>query len=259
MAERRGPGCGSNRRRPFGLALALGSVVLLASCAPQGSRPVAAPVAQEAPPGFPDVDYRQAAARGEAVYRIEPERSLVAIEVRRGGPLARLGHDHVVSSRSVQGYVTLGQRRADLTVPLDRLIVDDAELRKAAGFDTQPSTADVEGTRINMLERILQAERYPRLVVQVRQGAGVPGGAGAAGNVGAGDDMEIAITLHGVTRKQQIPVRLEVERDAIVARGAFSVLQSDFGIMPFALLGGIIQVQDRLSVSFELRGRRFTP
>ncbi len=251
MAERPGVGRGSNRRRPFGLALALGSVLLLASCAPQGPRPAGAPVAQEAPPGFPDVDYRQAAARGEAVYRIEPERSLVAIEVRRGGPLARLGHDHVVSSRGVQGYVTLGQRRADLTVPLDRLIVDDAELRKAAGFDTQPSTADIEGTRINMLERVLQAERYPRLVVQVRQAVD------AAAR--AGDDMEIAITLHGVTRKQQLPVQLEVERDAIVARGAFSVLQSDFGIMPFALLGGIIQVQDRLSVRFELRGRRFTP
>ena len=251
MAERPGAGRGMDLRRLSPQVSALAMALLLASCAPQGPRPAVAPVAQEAPPGFPDVDYRQAAARGEAVYRIEPERSLVAIEVRRGGPLARFGHDHVVSSRSVQGYVALGQRRADLSVLLDRLIVDDPELRKAAGFDTQPSTADIEGTRINMLERVLQAERHPRLAVQVRQAAG------AAGR--AGDDMEIAVTLNGVTRKQQIPVQLEVERGAIVARGAFSVLQSDFGITPFAILGGAIAVQDRLAVRFELRGRRFTP
>lgn len=251
----KGPGTGrrGDRRGSSGLVLALVSVLLLSSCAPQGPRPASPPVAQEAPPGFPDVDYRQAAARGEAVYRIEPERSLVAIDVRRGGPLARLGHDHVVSSRGVQGYVTLGLRRADLYVALDRLAVDDPALRKAAGFDTQPSTADIEGTRANMLERVLQVERHPRLLVQVRQGAGGTGGAKA------GDDMEIAITLHGVTRKQQIPVQLEVDRDSITARGAFSVLQSDFGITPFSILGGAIAVQDRLAVRFELRGKRFTP
>ena len=239
----------TGRRILPGAVLALFSVLLFSSCAPQGPRPAAAPVVLEVSPEFPDVDYRQAALRGEAVYRIEPERSLVAIEVRRGGPLARLGHDHVVSSRSVQGYVTLGLRRADLVVALDRLMVDDPGLRKAAGFDTQPSAADIEATRVNMLDRVLQLERHPRLLVQVRQASGAVAGAA----------MEAAIVLNGVTRRVQLPVQLDVDKESITARGTFSVLQSDFGISPFSILGGAIAVQDRLSVRFELRGKRFAP
>ena len=42
-----------------------------------------------APPGdTTDAYYREAAARGSAVYRIDPARSLAVIEVRRGGVLA---------------------------------------------------------------------------------------------------------------------------------------------------------------------------
>ncbi len=249
MAEHTGMWRRTGRRILPGAVLALFSVLLFSSCAPQGSRPTPAPVALEVSPEFPDVDYRQAALRGEAVYRIEPERSLVAIEVRRGGPLARLGHDHVVSSRSVQGYVTLGLRRADLVVALDRLMVDDPGLRKAAGFDTQPSAADIEATRVNMLDRVLQLERHPRLLVQVRQASGAVAGAA----------MEAAIVLNGVTRRVQLPVQLDVDKESITARGTFSVLQSDFGISPFSILGGAIAVQDRLSVRFELRGKRFAP
>ena len=249
MAEHTGMRRRTGRRIFPGTALALLSLWLFSSCAPQGPRPAAAPVVLEVSPEFPDVDYRQAALRGEAVYRIEPERSLVAIEVRRGGPLARLGHDHVVSSRSVQGYVTLGLRRADLVVALDRLMVDDPGLRKAAGFDTQPSAADIEATRVNMLDRVLQLERHPRLLVQVRQASGAVAGAA----------MEAAIVLNGVTRRVQLPVQLDVDKESITARGTFSVLQSDFGISPFSILGGAIAVQDRLSVRFELRGKRFAP
>ena len=229
------------------------AAIVSAACAPQSPRQVASPAATELPAEFPDIDYQQAAARGEPVYRIEPERSLVVIEVRRGGLLARLGHDHVVASRGVQGYVTLGQRRADLYVALDRLTIDEAALRVAAGFDTQPSPSDIEGTRANMLDKVLQVERHPRLLVRVRPRARGDGGVGDSG------DMEAAITLHGVTRTLPVAVRLEGDRDMVTASGTFSVLQSDFGITPFTILGGAIQVQDRLAVRFELRAKRFRP
>ncbi|MBM3346765.1 MAG: YceI family protein, partial [Betaproteobacteria bacterium] len=180
---------------------------------------------------------------------------------------ARFGHDHVVASRHVQGWITLGTNagvgqlpppaagrpRADLSVALDRLTVDEPALRAAAGFDTQPSAQDIAGTRTNMLDKVLQAERHPRLLVQVRQSARAIFGAGDA------SDMEAVITLHGVTRTLPVRVALEGDRNALAARGSFTVLQSDFGIQPFAILGGAIQVQDRLAVRFELQARRFTP
>ena len=47
--------------------------------------------------------YRTAAASGTAVYAIDPGASLVAVTVRRGGLMARLGHDHVVASHTLTG------------------------------------------------------------------------------------------------------------------------------------------------------------
>ena len=136
---------------------------LLAGCAEllQLEAPVAPPAE------FPEGDYQQLLKAGKPVYRVDPGESLVVIEVRRGGSLARLGHDHVVASHDVTGYIAPGEGRADLYVALAKLVVDEPELRKEAGFDTQPSESDIEGTRSNMLGHVLEAERYPFALIAV--------------------------------------------------------------------------------------------
>src|SRR5882672_3811090 len=113
------------------------------------------------PPEFPEGYYQQAVKTGKPVYRIDPAQSLIVIEVRRSGSLARLGHDHVVASHDVTGYIAPGEGRADLYVALARLTVDKPALRVEAGFETQPTESDIEGTRSNMLTRVLEAEKFP--------------------------------------------------------------------------------------------------
>ena len=85
-----------------------------AGCAPPLQRPTE-PV-EQVPAAFPAQHYLAAIARGEPVFRIDAARSLVVIEVRRAGSLARLGHDHVVASPDVQGYVAPKEGMADLYV-----------------------------------------------------------------------------------------------------------------------------------------------
>src|SRR5882672_8391664 len=101
----------------FRLRAAVLAAALAAGCA-QLQR-VEAPVAP--PPEFPEGYYQQALKAGKPVYRIDPAESLIVIEVRRGGSLARLGHDHVVASHEVTGYIAPGEGRADLYVALARL------------------------------------------------------------------------------------------------------------------------------------------
>ena len=62
-------------------------------------------------------------AGSRSTKSIRPSR--IVIEVRRGGTLAQLGHDHVVVSHDVAGYVAPAEGRADLYVRLDRLVVDE--------------------------------------------------------------------------------------------------------------------------------------
>jgi len=217
---------------------------LLSACAPQ----VPTLVRPEAsgPASFPEAYYRQAIERRQPVFSVDPERSVIVIEVRRAGSLARLGHDHVVASHDVRGYVAPDACRSDLYVALDRLVVDEPGLRREAGFDTEPSAVDVTGTRQNMLEKVLEAGRYPLALVSV---TGVDTGAKDAG-------LDVAITLHGATRTFRVPAKVEIVADAIDVTGELAFDQTEFGITPFSILGGAVQVRDKVNLRFHIHARR---
>jgi len=230
------------RSRALRLAAALLSTVL-AACAPLLRGPVQAPAAP--PADFPEGYYREAAAQGKPVFRVDSRESLVVIEVRRSGSLARLGHDHVVASHEVGGYVAPDEGRADLYVALARLAVDEAALRAGAGFDTQPTESDIQGTRANMLEKVLEAEKFPFALIQV-----------SGANTMRGDvTLNVVITLHGSTRTLQVPARIEADAGGMSVTGGFSFDQTDFGIAPYSLLGGAIAVQNRVDLRFRIIAR----
>lgn len=233
--------------RRFLAAVAAGLfAVLMQACAPLAPPPGGiAP----APPGFPDEDYRRAAAAGEAVFHIDAARSLALVEVRRGGSLAFLGHDHVVASHGLQGYVLPAAGRADLYLRLDELVVDEAELRAAAGFDTSPTAEDIAATRSNMLDKVLHAGTHPHLWLRVERVRAV-----AEGVV-----LDTIITLNGVTRRLEVPARLDGTADVIRISGRFTLSQRDFGIEPFSVFGGALQVQDALALQFRIEARQLAP
>jgi hypothetical protein len=106
-------------------------------------------------------------APGQPVYEVDPASSRIVIEVRRGGALAQLGHDHVVVSHDVAGYVAPVEARADLYVRLERLVVDEAAERAEAHFESQPPDDAIAGTRENMLRK-LDAAAHPFAVIGVR-------------------------------------------------------------------------------------------
>lgn len=218
------------------------AALLLSACAPQVRE---APPARNAPAEFPRAFYEQAAAQGKTVLRVDPGSSLAVLVVRRGGSLARFGHDHVVASHGLQGYVAPDAGRADLYIALDDLKVDEPALRAEAGLDTQPSDADIAGTRTNMQEKVLETARFPFALIQATRADG--------------GKLKVEITLHGIRRAFEIPARLEKQGDEITAQGRFAFNQSDFGITPFSILGGAVQVQDRLELRFRVRARKGGP
>jgi hypothetical protein len=216
---------------------------LIAACAPHATR---VPDAESRPPAnYPEAYYREVAARGSPVFRVEPASSLVVIEVRRGGSLARLGHDHVVASHDVQGLVAPGEGRSDLYVALDRLVVDEPALRAEAKLDTQPTDEDIAGTRHNMLNT-LQANEFPFALVNIARGDAD----------GAGTELSVTITLHGTSRTMRVPVQIDVGADEVRVDGGLSLRQTDFGIKPLSVLGGAVQVQDLVDLRFRIRALR---
>jgi len=231
--------------------LVLCQLALLAS----GCAGRVAPVARtgELPTDFPVGRYERAAAQGAAVYRVDPDRSLLQIVAGRDGALARMGHDHLVASRDLQGYLMLTadgtHLQADIVAPLDRMSVDEPGLRADAGLPAEVPDDAREGTRANMLAS-LEADDYPW--VSVGTDALLPGQ--GAREVGA--NLRVIVILHGVSREIEVPVSAVIDADHISAETAFTIRQTDFGVEPYSVFGGALRVKDELSIRARLQAFR---
>jgi len=230
--------------RKLRLVLLLAAAAV-AACVPQEVRPPGAGPVAAAPDGLKR-EYDGLARSGQPVFEVDPARSIVTIEVRRAGTLANLGHDHVVAGHDVRGYIAPREGRADVYIRVADLVVDEAQLREAAGFDTQPSAADIAGTRNNMLARVLHSDEQPFVVVSV---TGVR--ADATQRV-----IHPTLIVNGIQRVQDVDAAIETTGESIRVTGQTVVLQTDFGIRPFSILGGALQVADALTVRFDLLARR---
>jgi polyisoprenoid-binding protein YceI len=230
------------RARLVGAILIAGA---LASCSVPA--PVPVPVAREGqqPAGFPEAYYLDAARRGVAVYAIDPRSSLVVIEVRRAGTLAQLGHDHVVASHDTHGYVAPADGRADLYIRLDQLAVDERDLRAEAKLDSQPPDDAIAGTRDNMLRK-LGADEHPYAVIGV---SGIDKDA-------TGSWLKATLTVNGTARAVRIPARIADTTTDVEVSGQLEVQQTSFGITPYSILAGALQVKDEVAIRFRIHATR---
>ena len=223
------------------LTTLLTSLIFLSSCAVQQDY-TASP---DQPSDFPNSLYLQSDADFD-VYKVDSDLSRILIRVYRGGLLAKLGHDHIVASQNMQGYIRIhkktGECRADFYAPLKSLDVDNEIFRAAENLDTSPSQADIIGTKNNMLKSLEQAQ-FP--FAQLRSRDCSP--AVSAEATGA------ALSLHGVTRELQLEISIEFsEEQPLRLKGGFSILQTDFDIEPFSIMNGLIKVEDRLDLSYSI-------
>ena len=226
--------------------------ILLSAC----SVPREESTAPQRPADFPTAIYANPDPQSR-LYKVDSASSIVRIKVLRGGAMAKFGHDHIVASRDVQGYLLLGDDnscRADFYASLNQLIVDDPVLRNQAKLLTTPSEKDIADTKTNMLIS-LQAEEFPFVQLQSLDCA----------DAMKGQQIATSISLHGVTQEQQLGMTvgqadtnsvesnsLEPNRSSLLINGSFAILQTDFGIEPFSVFNGLLKVEDRLEISYRL-------
>ena len=189
-------------------------------------------------------------APGAIAYAVNPARSELRVLVYRAGALAAFGHNHVLLNRQLRGtiywHAEPAQTRFSLQLPVAAFTVDEPAARAEEGdaFASQPDAEAIAGTRANLLgPAVLDAAHYPLITIR---SIAIQGPAWQA-------DVTAAITLHGVTRQISVPVAVFKQAASLTASGGFSLKQSDFGIAPFSILGGAIQVQDEIRVRFRLQ------
>lgn len=224
------------KRCAYKLSLALLALVLTA-CAARLQPSSTTATGME---NFPAAYYREARAQGIRVLDIDSTRSLLAITVRRSGRLAKLGHDHVIASHNVNGFVAPDIGRADMFVTLNDLTVDEAPLLAEAGFTSPAAPGVAEATRKNMLEKVLDVLHFPTALIHVSRDAQ------------DSSNLKVTITLHGVTQHYLVPAKIESQDGALIAIGEMTFRQTDFGITPLSVLNGALRVEDELKLRFRI-------
>ncbi|HEX9877031.1 MAG TPA: hypothetical protein VGC50_10290 [Gammaproteobacteria bacterium] len=214
----------------------------LAACAPGPQlRAPAGPAEAIAPADF-----------GGELYLIDPEESEIHLLVYRTGALARLGHNHVIAARGFSGHVAFSTESGDsevtLELPVSALEVDPQRLRAQYGeaFSSEPTVADVDGTRANMLgPALLDAEAYPfiRITGSLRGGADR-------------HSLEVSILVKETTARRDIAVALARSEERIVAEGSAELTHGELGLTPFSVMLGALQVADSFEVRLRIVARR---
>ena len=200
---------------------------------------------KDLPSGFPESIYLQSEPQ-YYVYKIDPDVSQVLVRAYRGGLMAGLGHDHIIASQDLQGYLRVhkktGACRADFYAPLATLDVDNKTFREAENLDSTPSEKDIIGTKNNMLKS-LEQEYVPFVKVQAKD----------CSPAFSGKSITLSMTLHGVTKNLQLGVTFQrIQDNTMTVDGKFSILQSEFAIKPFSIMNGLIKVQDKLDLSYSI-------
>jgi len=195
--------------------------------------------------------FAQEGETNSTTYSIDSDNSILRVYVGRAGPLARMGHNHVVHTNGLIGEINLSSdpvnSTATLAFPVSSFFVDDQSERDRAvseereGFDTQPGRRQIEGTRENMMsESVLNGAAHTTIAARI-----------TTESVTDNEwNFAIAMDLVGSTVNLELPAQVEVNGSALSVDARFSLNHEDLGLSVFTALGGSLRVAEQLD--FEL-------
>jgi polyisoprenoid-binding protein YceI len=230
------------------------AALLLAACQTVPTTPGGA---STKPAGATAAAVPAAATAGATLLHIDAAASGIEFRVRAAGPLAPLGHAHVLQATGFTGELwldtDLAHARLQLRLPVESMIVDDPRARAAAGGDfAKPLPEEARrGTREHLLgERQLDATHFPRILLESTALTVLKG------DVAAGEGtLALQATVRGRTTTLPVPVAWEQRDGTLRARGQFTLSQAALGIEPYSVGGGALRVADDIEARFELVAR----
>jgi hypothetical protein len=226
-------------------SLSVGALaLLLAACGGLKPRHAAPPSPEESVsrPGLPP----------GRIYHVDEKQSELRVLVYRAGPLARFGHNHVIVNHAIRGVVSVadgaGESVFRLSLPAAGFVVDDTEARREEGADFQGDIPDdaKSGTLHNMLSAaLLDADEFPMITVNSVAVAAAQDGSGAS-------SAAVAISVAGHESTIDVQFTLQLDSRRVSATGSLELRQSVLGLTPYSLMLGALQVQDAITIKFDI-------
>jgi polyisoprenoid-binding protein YceI len=157
------------------------------------------------------------------------------------------GHGHHLAASDFSGRVELTPQ--SITPASLRLVVKAASLHET-GADFTDQQKQIINKELHDI--VLHPDQYPEIVFQSTNAMAKPAGAGGGYDVKLTGDL----TLHGVTRRIEIPATVTLNGDELRAIGKFSIDRDDYKVKATSAFHGLVRVSDTVKFEFDIVGRR---
>jgi polyisoprenoid-binding protein YceI len=178
-------------------------------------------------------------------YVIDSRASRFTVQAFATGLLAKMGHNPTIGIRDFSGGMKFNPDK--LEAASFRLLI------KTASMSVLDDISDKDRREIERLmsQEVLEIAKFPEVVydasdISVTKMADALFSATVKGN----------LTMHGVTNRQTIPVRVASFGSMLRASGDFSLDQTDYNIKLVSVAGGALKLKDELKFSFEIVARK---
>lgn len=181
-------------------------------------------------------------------YVVDRTASALYVVTHRSGLLSFFGHEHAIVPEEWRARLCVADpvpegAHGSITILTRSLVVDSEAARTVARLGRGPGDADRGAIQGKLLdEDRLAAERHPEIHLEaVATGAEVGGTLPARGT----------ITVRGVTRPLELPIRVERSGSRLHLAGSIALRQTDFGIEPESI-ARVVRVSDHVDLHFGL-------
>lgn len=165
---------------------------------------------------------------------IDVQRSTITIHVGKAGLLSAAGHDHWVNAP-----ISSGVFNDSADAPRVEFKVETAKMKVKPDPKVDAKT---EATiQKDMEEMTLEIAKYPEIAFRSSRIDKLAGGQWK---------VEGTLALHGVSK----PVTVAVKRNGDAYTGRVTLKQTDFGIKPITVGGGLIKIKNEIDIEFQIFG-----
>jgi hypothetical protein len=165
---------------------------------------------------------------------LDMQRSTITIHVGKSGMLSAAAHDHTIIAPISSGTVR------ESTAPHIELTIETAKMTVKP--DPKIDAKDQATIQTHMEEMVLETKKYPEIAFRSSRIERI-----ADGQWKVDGDL----SLHGVTK----PVSLNVKQSGDSWTTHTVLKQTDFGIKPISIGGGMIKVKNEVEIDFQMFAR----
>jgi hypothetical protein len=172
---------------------------------------------------------------------INTEKSVLTVHVNKVGMLASIGHQHMIASRDISGWLDQENNQGYFSFDITKMTVDESGLLRAKKLPDSLKDSEKEATKQNMI-KMLDAKNYPNVRVLITK----------FDSTKSTIHTKIFLKNKMVERDLLVNVTRSALNKITSISGETNLKLSDFAVEPFSALAGLLSVNNEMIIEWNI-------